>query len=155
MGNGHPVAGVVATAQVIDDFGRKARYFNTFGGNAVSCAAALAVLQTIEKDGLQANAEKIGAKMRGDLERLAESHACIGAVRGAGLMMGVEIVSGEDRMPDPAATARIVNGLRDRGVLISSCGARHNVLKIRPPLVFTPQNADLFIERLGDVLSAG
>lgn len=155
MGNGHPVAGVVATAQVIDDFGRKARYFNTFGGNAVSCAAALAVLQTIEKDGLQANAEKIGEKMRGDLEKLAESHACIGAVRGAGLMMGVEIVSGEDRRPDPAATARIVNGLRDRGVLISSCGARHNVLKIRPPLVFTPQNADLFIERLGDVLSAG
>ena len=73
-------------------------------------------------------------------------------MRGAGLMMGVDVVA--DGEPDAAATARIVNGLRERGVLISSCGARHNVLKIRPPLVFSRDNADHFLDRLGDTLAA-
>ena len=152
MGNGQPVAGLVAPPAIVDEFGRKARYFNTFGGNAVSCAAAMAVLRTIEQDRLMANADAVGAHMRAGIARLAESHGCIGAVRGAGLMMGVDVVA--DGEPDAAATARIVNGLRERGVLISSCGARHNVLKIRPPLVFSRDNADHFLDRLGDTLAA-
>lgn len=152
MGNGQPVAGVVATPAVIEDFGRNARYFNTFGGNAVSCAAALAVLDTIEKDRLMANAARMGERLRNGIASLAETHDCIGAIRGAGLMMGVEILSRDERRPDAATTARIVNGLRERGVLISSCGAAHNALKIRPPLTFSPENADLLLERLGETI---
>lgn len=153
MGNGQPIAAVVAASAVVDDFGRKARYFNTFGGNAVSCAAALAVLDTIEREGLMANAGTIGEQMRNGLDKLAESHACLGAVRGAGLMMGVEIISDRDGAPDPAKTAQIVNGLRDNGVLISSCGAHHNVLKIRPPLIVSQGEGENFLDRLGTVLA--
>lgn len=154
MGNGQPVAGVVATPSVIEGFGRNARYFNTFGGNAVSCAAALAVLTTIEQNQLMANAERMGKHLLNGVVKLAESHQCIGAVRGAGLMMGVEIFTPEERKPDAQTTARIVNGLRERGVLISSCGAAHNVLKIRPPLTFNTDNANLLLERLGETINS-
>jgi len=154
MGNGHPVAGLVARAEVVNEFGAKARYFNTFGGNAVSCAAALAVLQTIQQDDLLSNASAIGALLRERLRGVAQRHGQIGDVRGAGLMIGVEIVRDDGgQTPDKIEAARIVNGMRNDGVLISSCGANHNVLKVRPPLIFTPEHVEIFVAALERTLA--
>lgn len=153
MGNGHPVAALIADPAVIDRFGNRARYFNTFGGNAVSCAAALAVLRTIDREGLMENAASVGAYLAEALQALSRAHPVLGSIRAMGLMIGADIVDAGDRCtPDPATASRVVNGLRDRGVLISSSGPRHNILKIRPPLVFTRENADLFVETLRDAL---
>jgi len=153
MGNGYPVAGVALRPEVVAEFGRKARYFNTFGGNAVAVAAATAVLDVIEGEGLVANARDVGAHLRDELRGLAARHSCIGDVRGAGLFIGVEIVSDRAaKTPDPARTAAIVNGLRAERVLISACAKGANVLKIRPPLIFTREQADLLVARLDRVL---
>ncbi|MGI4941167.1 MAG: aspartate aminotransferase family protein [Janthinobacterium lividum] len=154
MGNGQPIAGTVMRPEVVEDFGRKARYFNTFGGNAVSCAAALAVLNVIERDGLVAHARDVGAYLKDRLEHLAERQEAIGDVRGAGLFVGVEIVSARaGKTPDPATTAKLVNDLRRKRILISAAGPHANVLKVRPPLVFSKSNVDFFIDALEKVLT--
>lgn len=154
MGNGYPVAGVAVRPELVEEFGRKARYFNTFGGNAVAIAAATAVLDVIEGEGLTENAREIGAYLQDGIRARAEAHPCIGDVRGAGLFLGVEIVSDRAaKTPDAAATSAIVNGLREERVLISACSKTHNVLKIRPPLVFTRENADQFLAAFDRVLS--
>lgn len=153
MGNGYPVAGVVARAEVIETFGRKARYFNTFGGNAVACAAALAVLSTIASEGLRENASAVGSYLKEKLSEIASRYEQLGDVRGAGLMLGIEIIKSASTLePDAVETARILNGLRNHGVLISSCGSSHNVLKVRPPLVFTREHVDLFIGAFDEVM---
>jgi 4-aminobutyrate aminotransferase-like enzyme len=153
MGNGQPIAAVVMDPEIVDEFGRKARYFNTFGGNPVSCAAGNAVLEVIERDGLVANAANVGAYMMAGLRELATRYEPIGDVRGAGLFVGLELVRDRaTKEPDAALTARIVNGLRQRRVLISASGPYANVLKIRPPLVFGREHADTFIRALDDVL---
>lgn len=153
MGNGFPVAGVAARAELLAEFGKKARYFNTFGGNAVAVAAASAVLDVIEEENLLENARTIGLHLRQGFAALARTHQCIGDVRGAGLFLGVEIVSDRARKtPDGATATRIINGLRDENVLISGCAKAANVLKIRPPLVFSRENADELIAKLGRVL---
>ena len=154
MGNGQPIAGVVVRPEVVESFGRQARYFNTFGGNPVSCAAALAVLEIIESEGLIENARTTGEKLLGGLRAMAERYESIGDVRGAGLFVGAEIVSDRSRKtPDAGMTAKIVNGLRQRGVLLSAAGPHANVLKIRPPLVFSNDDADLFLSVLNDLLA--
>jgi 4-aminobutyrate aminotransferase-like enzyme len=154
MGNGQPIAGVVLRPDVVEQFGRKARYVNTFGGNAVSCAAAHAVLNVIERDKLVANAMEVGAYLKTELERLAQYHEAIGDVRGAGLFVGVEIVSDRaQKTPDAAATTKLVNGLRRRRVLISAAGPNANVLKVRPPIVFSRSNVDHFIGAINEVLT--
>ena len=153
MGNGHPVSAVVMRPEVCDEFGRKARYFNTFGGNAVSCAAAMAVLQTIEEDGLMANSATVGRYLLDGIRRISEGHDCVGDIRGAGLFIGADIVTDRSsRAPDRERASRIVNRMRDLGVLISVTGKFHNALKIRPPLVFTKANADRFIEVMEEAL---
>jgi 4-aminobutyrate aminotransferase-like enzyme len=154
MGNGYPVAGVVIKPEVVAEFGAKARYFNTFGGNTVAAATAMAVLEVIENEGLRENARVIGAYFRAELEGLAKRFEIIGDVRGAGLFLGVEIVSGGGgKSADPATCARIVNAMREARILISATGPRANVLKVRPPLVFSKSNAGYFIERFEGVLS--
>lgn len=153
MGNGYPVAGVAARPDVLAEFGKKARYFNTFGGNAVAVAAAAAVLDAIEGEGLQENARIIGGHLKAGFQMLAAKHEAVGDVRGAGLFLGVEIVSDRAlKTPDAQAATRIINGLRDENVLISGCGKMANVLKIRPPLVFSRENADQLITKLDAVL---
>lgn len=153
MGNGFPVAGVAARPEVLADFGTKARYFNTFGGNAVAIAAASAVLDVIEEEGLLENARAIGLHLKEGFQALARKHACLGDVRGAGLFLGVEIVSDRTgKTPDAATATRIINGLRDENVLISGCAKAANVLKIRPPIVFSRENADELITKLDLVL---
>lgn len=154
MGNGHPIAGMVARPEVLQEFGRKSRYFNTFGGNPVSAAVGLAVLEVIEREQLQRNAAEVGTHLRKGLEALARRHELIGGVRGAGLFIGLDLV--RDRTagtPATQETARIVNGLRERRVLISASGLHANVLKIRPPLPFSRENADLFLATLDEVLA--
>ncbi|NVM92800.1 4-aminobutyrate aminotransferase-like enzyme [Variovorax sp. SG517] len=154
MGNGQPIAGLLATADALAEFGRNSRYFNTFAGNTVSCAAALAVLETIERDRLVPHAAKVGKVLLDGIAGLAAKHEAIGDVRGAGLFVGVELVSDRTtRAPDRDLTSRVVNLMRVKGVLLSACAQGHNVLKIRPPLVLSAEQAGIVIEALDESLA--
>jgi 4-aminobutyrate aminotransferase-like enzyme len=153
MGNGLPIAGLVARQDVLDDFGREARYFNTFGGNPVCVAAANAVLDVLAADGLAANAVATGAYLKDSLTRLAAGYPVLGEVRGAGLYLGVDVTSPETGEPSGELASAIVNGMRGRRVLISATGPKGSVLKIRPPLPFGPEHADQLLAVLADVLS--
>ncbi|WP_225769050.1 aspartate aminotransferase family protein [Inquilinus sp. Marseille-Q2685] len=153
MGDGHPIAGMAARPEVLAEFGRRTRYFNTFGGNPVSAAVGMAVLDVIEGEGLVANARDTGAFLAEALRTLANQHAAIGDIRGAGLFLGVELVRDRTtREPDGALAARVVNGLRRRRVLVSSCGRHGNVLKLRPPLVFGREHAEMLVDALDRTL---
>lgn len=155
MGNGHPISGVVARADLVQEFGAKVMYFNTFGGNPVSCAAASAVLDVLEQERLQENARIVGSHVLERLRALAGEHHIIGDVRGRGLFFGVELVRGRvSREPATAEAKRIVNAMRERGVLISRIGPHDNVLKIRPPMPFSKENAELLLTTLDEVLRA-
>jgi 4-aminobutyrate aminotransferase-like enzyme len=153
MGNGLPVAGLVARQDVLDDFGRNARYFNTFGGNPVSVAAAAAVLDVLDADALPANAAATGAYLKDGVAGIAAGSAVLADVRGAGLYLGVDVVSPSTGEPSAEQASAIVNGMRERRVLISATGPRGNVLKIRPPLPFRPEHADQLLAALSDVLA--
>jgi 4-aminobutyrate aminotransferase-like enzyme len=155
MGNGHPVAGMAARPELLAEFGARSRYFNTFGGNPVSAAAGIAVLEVIEQEGLIKNARRTGAYLMERLRQLQARHELIAEIRGAGLFIGVELRrGGVTGTPATKETAGIVNALRERRVLISAAGPHGNVLKIRPPLVFSTDHADLLVERLEQVLQA-
>ncbi|MUM15954.1 aspartate aminotransferase family protein [Mycobacteroides sp. CBMA 326] len=145
MANGIPVAAMAATSEVLAPFSREVPYFNTFGGNPVSMAAASAVLDVIEDEKLQLHAAEVGDALRTELRALASRHINLGDIRGAGLYTAVEMVTDpESRTPDRDGARRIVNALRDRRGLISVCGQDGNVLKIRPPLVFSLSDVDWF-----------
>jgi len=155
MGNGFPVAGLAVTPQAVERFGRELRYFNTFGGNTVAVAAAQAVLDVIRDEGLLANAQRVGGVLLAGVRELAERYEAIGDVRGSGLYLGVEMVTDRaSKAPDAAKAAAIVNGLRERRVLISATGFHGNTLKIRPPLVFGESHADRFLTELRATLAA-
>jgi len=153
MGNGLPVAAMAARDHVLWPFAARVPYFNTYGGNPVSMAAAAAVLDVIENEGLLANAAAVGAALRTELSRIAEDNPRIGDVRGAGLYVGVEIVSDVDTTPDRAGARALVNLMRERRVLISVCGHDGNVLKIRPPLVFSMSDVDWFCTEFAAALA--
>lgn len=153
MGNGYPVAGLAVVGDVVGSFGRDTRYFNTFGGNGVAMAAAMATLEVIRNENLQANAERIGKMLRDGISALAARYPVMDDVRGAGLYIGVELVSDtKARTPDAATATQIVNRLREHRVLISATGPGANILKIRPPLVFSEGDVDLFLTKLEVVL---
>ena len=153
LGAGHPLAGIAVRPDVLAAFARESRYFNTFGGNPVAMAAGSAVLDVIEREGLLANAQAVGGHLRDGLRELAAKHPLIGDVRGAGLFVGVELVTDRaTKAPATAKTARVVNAMRERGVLLSSTGPHANTLKIRPPLVFSRRDADLLISTLDAAL---
>ncbi len=155
MGNGHPVAAVVARSEIVDRFAAEHEYFSTFGGNPVACAAALAVLDVIDDEGLLQNAATVGSLLRAAVEAMAADHPAIGDVRGRGLMVGVDLMT--DRETREAASDlahRVMNEMRERGVLISTTGRLGNVLKIRPPLVLTTAQAELIITALDESLRA-
>lgn len=154
MGNGHPVAGLVTTAEIMARFRGSFRYFNTFGGNPVSCAAAMAVLDELEAQGLQANAAKIGKLAAERLSALAQKYEVIGNVRQAGMVFGAELVLDRGtKAPASAYADRIVNAMRHRGVILSKLGRHKNTLKIRPPMPFGEDHLDLLIDTLDSVLS--
>ncbi|CAA0101554.1 Isoleucine 2-epimerase [Mycolicibacterium vanbaalenii] len=152
MGNGMPVAAMAGRSEVIAPFATGVAYFNTFAGNPVSMAAATAVLDVIDDDGLLDNAREVGAVLRGELAGIGDPR--LGDVRGAGLYIGVEIVSDpRARTPDRAEAISLVNALRERRVLISVCGTQGHVLKIRPPLVFSQNDVDWFCSAFADALA--
>ena len=153
MGNGHPIAGVVTRRDLVENFSKKAHYFNTFGGNPVSCAAGLAVLDIIERENLQQNALDVGQYIIDGLSRLAEEHDCIGDVRGSGLFLALELVSDrEARTPATELARSIVEGLREHGVLTGSIGPDSNILKLRSPMTLSRDNAEYFLSALKDSL---
>jgi 4-aminobutyrate aminotransferase-like enzyme len=129
-------------------------FFSTFGGNPVACAAGLAVLDVLEEDHLQENALRIGTYLAARLKALQEKHALIGDVRGAGLFLSVDLVLDRaTRDPAPRQASYVVNRLRERGVLTGTDGPHHNVIKLRPPLIFSQADADLFVTTLDSVLA--
>jgi len=153
MGNGYPISALVTSADVIEPFRRNSHYFNTFGGTPVACAAALAVLDIIEKRDLQAKALETGNYLMDGLRELASNNPIIGDIRGTGLFLGIDLVRDQNtREPATGETNRAVNLLRNQGVLIGSTGQFDNILKIRPPLVFSKENADLLLRKLKIVL---
>jgi len=154
MGNGFPLAAVVTTRDIAASFANGMEFFSTFGGNPVACAAGLAVLDVVEEEQLQANALRVGGYLKNRLLWLQERHRIIGDVRGSGLFLGVDLVlDRETRVPATKHANYIVNRLRDCGVLAGTDGPGHNVLKLRPPLVFTQANADLFVTTLDAILA--
>ena len=153
MGNGHPVAGVVAGDDLVNGFREQVMYFNTFGGNPVQCAVGMAVLDVIEQENLQENALVVGEYIKDGLRSLQSDHELIGDVRGYGLFIGVELVTDrEAKTPAQAQARTIVNAMKDKRVLIGKIGIYDNVLKLRPPLPFSKDNADLLLSVLHDVL---
>lgn len=154
MGNGVPIGAVATRADCVDRFGRETRYFNTFGGNPVSIAAAQAVLDVIRDEGLQENSRKVGHEMIAGIQALAQKYQAIGDVRGAGLFVGVEFVTDRrSKEPDGALGLKIVNRLREKRVLISASGVKGNILKIRPPLPFSSENNKEFLRLLDESLA--
>jgi len=154
MGNGHPVAGVVTSTKLMDEFRSCSEYFNTFGGNPVSSAAALAVLDVIQKDNLIENARKIGAYLKDGLEQLKEKYQLIGDVRQRGLFIVVELVLDlESKEPAPEAAHAIVESMKSQGILLSKTGIARNALKMRPPIVFNQENADQVLSALNQAFN--
>ena len=153
MGNGIPVSALAARGDVLAAFGEQIPYFNTFGGNPVSIAAAQAVLDVLREEGLQSNAARVGGLLRDELRILTRNDERIGDVRGAGLYVGVDVVTDpETKAPDTALALDIVEGLRDRRILTSVCGPG-NVLKLRPPLVFDDADLDRLLVGMSEVLA--
>ncbi|WP_447975505.1 aminotransferase class III-fold pyridoxal phosphate-dependent enzyme [Nitrospira sp. Kam-Ns4a] len=154
MGNGHPIGAVVTTPEIAASFHQGMEYFNTFGGNPVSCAVGLAVLDVIEREGLQRHALAVGAYLTDALRCLMARHPWIGDVRGTGLFLGVELVRDREmREPAGREAAYVAERLKDYGVLVGTDGLAHNVLKIKPPMCFTKGDADWLTAALDRVLS--
>ncbi len=155
MGNGHPVAAVATSLEIMTAFRNAFGYFNTFGGNPVSCAAADAVLDVMEAENLMTKALETGLYIKASLRKLAETHAIIGDVRGHGLAIGAELVTDrKTKTPATTETNRLVNMMRHRNVLLGSNGISYNVLKIRPPMPFGKPEADIMLNALEDCLAA-
>jgi 4-aminobutyrate aminotransferase-like enzyme len=153
MGNGHPVAAVATSLDIMSAFRKAFRYFNTFGGNPVSCATANAVLDVLKTENLMARAVETGAYARDGLKKLAIRHEIIGDVRGSGLFFGAELVESRvSKAPAAKHAERVINLMRERGVLMGRNGISYNVLKIRPPMPFGKAEADIMLSALDDAL---
>ncbi len=151
LGNGHPVAAVVCTKEVAEKFANGMEYFNTFGGNPVSCAIATEVLKTVKREQLQNNALEVGNYLKTELKELSRTFSILKDVRGQGLFLGIELTD-EELVPLPKQTQYLANRMKDKGILMSIDGPDHNVLKIKPPLVFSKDNAMELIDALASVL---
>ena len=153
IGNGHPLAAVITTREIADAFATGMEYFSTFGGNPVSCAVGLAVLDVLRDERLQENALVVGERLLDGLRRLRQKHEIIGDVRWMGLFLGIELVRDRTTLePAAAVAAYVAERMKDRGILIGTEGPRHNVLKIRPPMCFTAADADSLLATLDSVL---
>ncbi len=147
LGNGHPIGAVATTRAIADAFDNGMEYFSTFGGNTVSCAVGLAVLDVVREEGLQAHALRVGNFLLDGLRPLASRHDVVGDIRGSGLFLGVELVRDrETREPAGEEAAFVANRMREKGILLGTDGPYHNVIKIRPPMPFGVEDASLLIE---------
>jgi len=155
MGNGYPLGAVVTRPEILDAFCAKFGYFNTFAGSPVAAAVGQAVLNVIQREGLMENAREMGGRLKRGFEELSTRHPAIADVRGAGLYIGIELVgeSSGAPAPAPALAKAVLNGLRERHVLIGAAGRHGSVLKIRPPLCFSSANADQLIAALDETLA--
>jgi len=153
IGNGHPMAAVVTTPEIAESFVTGMEYFNTFGGNPVSCSIGLAVLEVIENEGLQQHARELGEQFLEGFREMAPHHRLIGDVRGLGLFLGVELVRDHSTL-EPADTeaSAVIDAMRDRGFLLSTDGPLHNVIKIKPPMVLTAEDVAAVLENIDEVL---
>ena len=155
IGNGHPMSAVVTTREVADSFNNGMEYFNTFGGNPVSCAAGLAVLDVIERDDLRGNALTIGNYLMDGFRAMQQRYDIIGDVRGQGLFLGIELVlDRKTKEPATALAKKINDGARQRGILMGTEGPYDNVLKMRPSMIFSRANADHLLNVLEDSFAA-
>ena len=149
IGDGHPLAAVVTTPAIAEAFSRKFHYFNTFGGNPVSAAVGLAVLDVVEQEHILQNVHEVGAYLGAGLRRLASRFPLIGDVRGKGFFVGLDLVKDRSTLePAREEAAQLRDALRDQGVLVATSGPQDCLIKIRPPLVFSRENADLLLENL-------
>lgn len=148
IGNGHPLAAVITTPAVAEAFTNGMEYFNTFGGNPVSCAIGRTVLQIVQEEGLQAHAQSVGQLLLEGLRSLQQQFPIIGDVRGHGLFLGFELVEDEELRPAAAKASYLADRMRECAVLMSTDGPLHNVLKIKPPMCFTKGNAEFFLTQL-------
>jgi 4-aminobutyrate aminotransferase-like enzyme len=151
IGNGHPIGAVITTQAIAKSFDNGMEFFSTFGGNNVSCAIGLAVLEVVQEEKLQAHAQEIGEQLLKGLRELQRRHEVIADVRGSGLFLGVELV--RERKPATQEAHRIVNQMRERGILLGTDGPHHNVLKIRPPMPFSESDASLVITTLAQLFA--
>lgn len=155
LGNGHPIGAVVTTREIAESFYNGMEYFNTFGGNPVSCAIGLSVLDVIEEEKLQENALLMGSYLKQNLMALQIKHDRVGQVRGLGLFLGIELVTNKtSNIPDDNLAKYLVNQVKEQGILLSTDGPSHNIIKIKPPMVFTKANCDFLVETLDNVLSS-
>ena len=152
LGNGHPIAAVACTKEVAEKFANGMEFFNTFGGNPVSCAIATEVLREVKREKLQENALKVGTFLKSELEKLSNKFPIIGDVRGQGLFLGFELVD-ENLNPLAEKTDYLVNRIKDFGILMSSDGPDNNVIKIKPPITFTIENAKDILFYLTKILN--
>jgi 4-aminobutyrate aminotransferase-like enzyme len=150
IGNGHPIGAVVTTRAIADSFDNGMEFFSTFGGNNVSCAIGLAVLEVVQEENLQQHALRIGERLLEGLRSLQQRHSLIADVRGSGFHLGVELI--RDLEPATLDANRIVNRMREQGVLVGTDGPHHNVLKIRPPMPFSATDADHLLTTLDESL---
>jgi 4-aminobutyrate aminotransferase-like enzyme/Ser/Thr protein kinase RdoA (MazF antagonist) len=153
IGNAFPLAAVITTNEIAASFNNGMEFFSTFGGNPVACAAGLAVLDVLRDENLQHNALEVGMRWLAQLRELQETHALIGDVRGSGLFLGIDLVNDRStRAPATEQAAYVLNRLRERGILAGTDGPDHNVIKLRPPLIFSDFDADLFTATLDEIL---
>jgi 4-aminobutyrate aminotransferase-like enzyme len=154
IGNGHPIGAVVTTPEIAEAFHNGMEYFNTFGGNPVSCAIGLSVLDVIEDENLQSNALHVGRRFTQGLEGLKSKLEIIGDVRGLGLYLGVELVTDRQTLAPAAKEATLViEHMKEKGILMSTDGPLHNVIKLKPPIVFSEENADFVVDHLAIVIA--
>ena len=154
MGNGHPLSVVVTTKDIAEKFNNGMEYFNSFGGNPVSCAVGKAVLRAVEEENMQQNANKIGKYLLQELKELQSEFSLIGEVRGKGLFIGIELIKNSSNLsPASKEAEEVVNKMKRKKILLSTDGPDHNVIKIKPPMIFNRQNADELVLKLSEVLS--
>jgi len=154
MGNGFPLGAVITTQKIAASFANGMEFFSTFGGNPVAAAAGIAVLDVLEEEKLQQNALQVGKFLIAGLQELQKKHVLIGDVRGSGLFLGIDLVRDREmRSPATDEADYVVNRLRDCGILAGTDGPHHNVIKLRPPLVFSESDAELFLRTFESVLT--
>ncbi len=153
MGNGFPMGGVVSRPELIQNFCEETGYFNTFAGSPVAAAAGSAVLKVLKEEGLIANAATVGAYLKKGLMTLKQRYPSVGDIRGTGLFIGLDLIDPKNASPDPNFAGRIINALKENGILIGAAGRFGHTLKIRPPLCFSKEDADVFLEALDMTLA--
>ena len=153
MANGHPIGAVVTTNEVAESFGKGVEFFSSFGGNPISCAIGMSVLDVIVEEGLQENARDVGEYYMSLFKNLQKKYPCIGDVRGLGLFIGIEIVKENSKIPDTKLAKKIKNELRNRNILVGTDGPFDNVIKTKPPLCFTKENAKMVVFNIEKILN--